>query len=126
MSPFDSLKLIGSRVMNKFPIMAVILLSISPTLASAQMAPPGNCTVPQHRTLQTEVDNSCGAATKCLISDDRATLNSKITKVNACISARTTINNTCFAGGDPGHKQAIVERNNQLNTCTDYLSKVKP
>jgi hypothetical protein len=112
--------------MKNFCFAVATFAIFSSSMASAQLAPPGKCTATQHRSLQDQVDSSCGAATKCLITDDRATLNSKIIKVNACISARTTINNTCFAGGDAGHKQAITERNNQLNTCKDYLSKVKP
>lgn len=112
--------------MNKIRLIFVIFGVLSSSMTMAQVAPPGKCTASQHRSLQDLVDSSCAAATKCLITDDGITLNSKITKVNACISARTNINNQCFSGGDAGHKQAIVERNNQLNTCKDYLAKVKP
>jgi hypothetical protein len=112
--------------MNRLHLLIGGFAIVSSSMALAQTAPPGSCTATQHRSLQDQVDSSCAAATKCLITDDRATLNSKITKVNACIAARVNINNTCFAGGDAGHKQAVTERTNQLNTCKDYLSKVKP
>ena len=35
----------------------------------------------------------------------------------ACIEARRTINNQCFNGGDPGHQQAILERQNGIRKC---------
>jgi Novel toxin 16 len=112
--------------MNKLRYLIVGIAIVSSSMALAQTAPPGSCTATQHRSLQDQVDSSCAAALKCLITEDRATLNLRITKVNACIAARTNINNTCFAGGDAGHKEQIVQRNNQLATCKDYLAKVKP
>ena len=105
-----------------FVLMPLALLSSS----SAYAQSTGTCTATQHRTLQNQVDSACGAALACSGTDDRATLNSKIGKHSACIDARKNINNTCFGGGDAGHKQAIVERTNAITNCQNLLAKVKP
>jgi Novel toxin 16 len=112
--------------MKNFRFLVTAFVILSSSMASAQLAPPGNCTATQHRTLQTQVDNACGAALACSGTDDRATLNSKIGKASACIDARRNINNTCFAGGDQGHKDQVAQRTNQITNCQNFPAKVKP
>jgi hypothetical protein len=86
----------------------------------------GSCTATTYRTLQDAVDSQCGAAKACLISDNQSTLSSKIGQHSKCIDARKNINNTCFAGGDAGHKQAITERTNAITNCQTYQKTAKP
>jgi Novel toxin 16 len=111
--------------MHRSGLGAVILFATAsavPALAQGT----GSCTATTHRTLQNAVDSQCGAAKACLISDTQATLSSKIGQHSKCIDARKAINNTCFGGGDAGHKQAITERTNAITNCQTYQKTAKP
>jgi Novel toxin 16 len=110
--------------MKRFALTILATMALVPAAVSAQST--GTCTATQHRPLQNEVERACGLPASCSGTDNIATLNSKIANHKACISARTNINNTCFAGGDAGHKQAVAERNNGITRCQDFLKTAKP
>jgi Novel toxin 16 len=75
-----------------------IIFGGSAFISSSAIA-QGTCTATQHRTLQNDVDNQCGAALACLGTDNQATLSSKIGQQSRCITARKTINNTFLVAG---------------------------
>jgi Novel toxin 16 len=102
---------------------ALVLASFVPVTLAAQST--GTCTATQHRGYQTTVENACGAATTCTAADTKATLNTKIGQHSRCIDARKVINNTCFGGGDAGHKQAITERTNAIAKCQGLMPTAK-
>lgn len=85
----------------------------------------GNCDPNEHKDLQDRVENACGAAKRCEISDTIDVLNSKIGKISSCINSRRTINDRCYNGGDIKHKQSIDERINSINNCKEYISKIR-
>ena len=95
-------------------------------LLASEMAHAGSCSDQQREKLQSKVVDACKTTSmRCLGTDNKATLNSKISQFSACINARKTINDTCFDGGDPGHKQAIIEVTNGRSNCQTLLSNVK-
>jgi hypothetical protein len=104
----------------------VVTIFCALSLTSSNGIAQGTCTATQHRTLQNDVDNQCGAALACLGTDNQATLSSKIGQQSRCITARKTINNTCFGGGDAGHNTAITQRNNAIANCQKFQATAKP
>ena len=83
----------------------------------------GNCEPGEHRDLQDRVENACGSAYACLSTDSTSELNSKIGKLSKCINSRKIINDRCYNGGDDGHKQAIKERLNAIQSCQRFLTR---
>ncbi|MBC8152667.1 MAG: hypothetical protein H7Z72_07130 [Bacteroidetes bacterium] len=81
-------------------------------------SPPGDCTVIQHRALQNEVTNKCkNGSRSCRGLTDCAVMLQNIQKNWDCAVARETVANTCFRGGDPGHRTAITEALNAAAYC---------
>ncbi|WP_103863883.1 MULTISPECIES: hypothetical protein [Aquimarina] len=79
---------------------------------------PSDCTTSQRVRLQNEVNKNCkGQISRCLISDQCMVLSDKMKRINKCIQSRTTINETCFKGGDIGHIQAVIQAINSLIRC---------
>ncbi|GAA3508394.1 hypothetical protein GCM10022393_19390 [Aquimarina addita] len=79
---------------------------------------PSDCTTSQRIRLQNEVNKNCkGQRSKCFNTDTCTLLSEKMLRINRCIQSRTTINTTCFKGGDAGHNQAIMQAINSLVRC---------
>jgi RHS repeat-associated protein len=85
--------------------------------SSGRLAPPGKCTQTQHRRLQDEVDAACKIQRRCDPSQDCPELHENYYKNIRCAQARDEINNTCFAGGDAGHRQAANDARNAAKRC---------
>ena len=84
----------------------------------------GDCTSTQHATLQAAVTAACKTGSRaCKGNQDCSTLSANLAKNQACASARDAINNTCFKGGDAGHKTAANEARNAAKKCQNFLSK---
>ncbi|MDR1529644.1 MAG: hypothetical protein LBS40_04510 [Burkholderiales bacterium] len=68
--------------------------------------PPGDCTPGKHAAMQAAVNGACKSekGKKCKMGADRATLQAKFAKYSGCAAARKALNNTCFRGGNPGHR----------------------
>jgi hypothetical protein len=82
------------------------------------MEPPGDCTPEQHRKLQDEVNDKCKSGKRtCKGVLDCATLLYNKNKNWECALAREIVANTCFRGGDAGHRQAIIEALNAAAYC---------
>jgi hypothetical protein len=85
--------------------------------SAGRLAPPGKCTQTQHRRLQDEVGAACKIPRRCDPSQDCPQLLDNYYKNIRCAQARNEINNTCFAGGDAGHRQAANDARNAANRC---------
>ncbi|MDQ2773215.1 MAG: hypothetical protein M3Y54_22245 [Bacteroidota bacterium] len=88
--------------------------------AAVPDSPPSDCSPAVTAMLQKQVELMCkpkGMPSKCFDTDTCSLLLQKIAMTEACIEARRTINNQCFKGGDPGHQQAILERQNGIRKC---------
>jgi hypothetical protein len=84
-------------------------------------ADTGDCTEEQHRRLQDEVDRACKRPRACKGDMECAELRENLRKSRECYDARKTINDTCFKGGDVGHKKALEEAQNAINNCLDLI-----
>ena len=74
------------------------------------LQPPGDCTPAQHRALQDDVNNKCKSQKRsCKGVSDCATLLENTNKNWNCAIARELVADTCFRGGDKGHRDAIVD-----------------
>lgn len=62
---------------------------------------------------------------KCTNAQDCATLSANIGKNLACAAARDRVNKKCFAGGNPGHRQAANEARKAAAKCSSILAKKK-
>ncbi len=72
------------------------------------LSPPGDCTLDEHKHLQSLVNKACKGPTRaCVPSDDCSQLVEKIDRTAKCIRARTTVNARCFRGGDAAHQNTI-------------------
>lgn len=91
--------------------------TVSPSMNNVVLAPPGDCTGPQHRALQNEVNRWCNLPSQCTDRlstqelEDREFINFQ------CRVARDTINRTCFRGGDQGHQIAADNAFNAQENC---------
>ncbi len=84
----------------------------------------GDCSPEQHRRLQNAVDEICGADRKCtpqeLTCDD---LRTRLDLNNRCAAARDEINNTCYRGGNEGHRQAANQARRAAQKCMNRISR---
>jgi hypothetical protein len=83
------------------------------TPVAAGLGPPGNCTQQQWYTLQQAVKQNCktNMPRACAAGDTPEVIADKAAHFARCIAARTTLNNTCFGGGDQGH---LIELGNLI------------
>ena len=92
--------------------------------AAFAQADIGDCTPEQHRSLQNAVDEICGSDRKCtpqeLTCDD---LKIRLDLNNRCAAARDEINNTCYKGGNKGHRQAADQARRAAQKCADRMSR---
>jgi hypothetical protein len=103
------------------------------TSAAAMAAPalPGTVsTCPPDVTarLQAQVQLACKTQkSKCTAENSCPELLMRIAVAKACVSARETIMNQCFAGGDADHIEELRRRRVGLQTCEKlYLKKCGP
>ena len=108
---------------------ACILACIAKGLSVAQdvadtckRADPGDCTKEQHAELQKAVNETKGEK-RCLPSDTCATLYTKETTWSKQAIARQIINNTCYRGGDKGHKQALEQAQINVRNCATIIAR---
>jgi RHS repeat-associated protein len=83
----------------------------------------GSCTVAQHSLLQGSVNVACSVARTCKSTQTCRELGSNLFKLQACLKARLLINNTCYAGGDAGHKEAAQNERRGMETCAYWINK---
>jgi len=84
---------------------------------------PG-CSESTKQFLQNQVNFLCKVTQRaCKGGDDCTTLKAKLIANTACKAARDKLNNTCFDGGDEGHKQASDEAQNAIIKCGELLTK---
>jgi hypothetical protein len=94
-----------------------------PSLASTPIAiPPGgpvsSCPPAETARLQAQVELLCKTGkSKCIDTDTCPKLTAKMAALQACITARETIMNRCFGGGDAGHQNEVQQRKNGLRRC---------
>jgi hypothetical protein len=83
------------------------------------LRPPGNCTQDQWYALQQVVKQNCktNMPRACAEGDSPETIADKAAHFGRCIAARTTLNNTCFAGGDAGHLEELGNLTRGLTRC---------
>jgi uncharacterized protein RhaS with RHS repeats len=82
----------------------------------------GDCSPQEHEALQKAVNAACKSGKRaCKANQDLATLKANEAKNLACAKARDKINDTCYEGGDPGHKQAANEARNAAATCARLI-----
>ncbi len=92
--------------------------AITPCPSDPIPAPPGDCSVAQHRALQDDVTNKCKSGPRsCRGVNDCAALLQNQQKNWDCAVARETVADTCFRGGDAGHRIAITEALNAAAYC---------
>jgi hypothetical protein len=84
-----------------------------------QLGPPGNCTQDQWYALQQVVKQNCktNMPRACAQGDSPETIADKAAHFGRCIAARTTLNNTCFGGGDAGHLEELGNLTRGLARC---------
>jgi hypothetical protein len=89
------------------------------------MVPPGDCTIGQHLLLQAAVDTECHGAPSCrqFPLGPCPLLDQARDRFLRCALARTTINTTCFRGGNRGHRIAEEEAYNAVAVCECLLLK---
>ena len=84
--------------------------SAAPSTIQHKLTPPGNCNQSQHDKMQRLVKAWCDhpSGRVCNPGESLHRLRQKIKRNQLCAQHRRAINNTCYEGGDKGHK--IAER----------------
>ena len=121
------------------PVMAAVLaalgLAAAPAAAAAatplpgpgdSMVPPGDCTIGQHLALQAEVDEFCHGTPSCRRFVQCSTIEYVSNLWLQCALARSTINNTCFRGGNVGHRIAENQAYANLAECQCRMASCVP
>jgi hypothetical protein len=94
------------------------------------LPPPGNCEDNEYGGLNAEVDKACRSVNRltgkpgparCVKEDDLNSLQTKLSDAETCWMARMKRENYCFAGGDPGHKEAIGNLVKLMATCEKFI-----
>lgn len=99
------------------------------TASCAQPAgpPPGDCTQDQYDALKAKVDTACHGGQRINCNGLRLRDIEQIIKNRdqhlACADARQDMNNTCFRGGDAGHRQALADALTGAKNCDDAYNR---
>jgi len=80
---------------------------------------PMACTSARLRQLEAYKDTVCPAL-GCGDYDNCDTIYNKIVRATNCYLARDQINNECYDGGDPGHRQAADNAFRARERCNEY------
>ena len=106
------------NLVDLYSICMIFGLCIPNSGIAADLKPPGNCSAKQHASLQSAVDSNCSKPKmSCSNSDSTATKKATANVIQKCINSRVLINDTCFNGGDAGHKKQVEDRKAALKTC---------
>jgi hypothetical protein len=93
-------------------------LLASTATATLPGGPVSTCPPAETARLQAQVELLCKTGkSKCIDTDTCPTLTGKMAALQACITARETIMNRCFGGGDAGHQNEVQQRKNGLRKC---------
>ena len=86
--------------------------------------PCGDCSPLQHALLQGAVNWACksGRPSACTASQTCAELKANLAINAACATARNRINNTCYGGGDAGHKEAAANATAAAAKCASFMA----
>lgn len=91
---------------------------VSTPTAALPAGPVSTCPPAETARLQAQVELLCKSGkSKCIDTDTCPTLTGKMAALQACITARETIMNRCFGGGDAGHQNEVQQRKNGLRRC---------
>lgn len=118
------------RVVVRVGLGAVFAMAIAVGLLLAESAftqlyippPPGDCDPALHSFLQAEVDVECSVPRSCKGTDDCSTLVLKRAQRKICRDARVTINQLCFRGGDPTHRDEVDKEERGIRRCDDLIT----
>ncbi|QSQ18941.1 hypothetical protein JY651_26685 [Pyxidicoccus parkwayensis] len=98
----------------------------SPSFPGNGMVPPGDCTIAQHLALQAVVDLECHGAPSCRPYPVRGAscvlLQAAKDRNLRCALARSTVNNTCFRGGNQTHYDEEVIAYQRVALCECRLA----
>ncbi len=85
--------------------------------------PCGDCTPLQHSLMQGAVNAACKSGpSACKASQTCAELKANLAINAACATARNRINNICYGGGDPGHRQAAADATAAAVKCAGFMA----
>ena len=88
--------------------------------------PPGDCTTARHDELQNIVNLNCEIPHGCNgEADELGDLIIKRDRAFSCAEARTNINNECYRGGEPGHKEARRNAYRAWNWCNYLIDRYR-
>ena len=91
-------------------------------IASGQASANGRCTPERKRQLQENKDRACRRPRSCRKKGlSESDILNRIANANDCISARQSINNECFFGGDKIHQAVLQFARDNLNICKGFL-----
>ena len=88
------------------------------------MAPPGDCYFAEYTRLNAGVQGNCKtpAPRACKRTDSCAVLFAKRAHFGRCLNAREAREESCFKGGNSGHRQQIQQVRNAIGRCNEHLA----
>lgn len=101
------------------PALAALLLAFArPTAAQAKK--DRDCPEGEYYTLLRAKQLHCDSPHPMSCKDSSlscAEISSRMARIGSCINARQALMDRCFNGGDPGHRQEVVELNKSFGRC---------
>ncbi|PYQ65479.1 MAG: hypothetical protein DMF53_05460 [Acidobacteria bacterium] len=82
----------------------------------------GNCDQAEHRILQDAVDRICKQPRRCTPGMSPKELQDNFNKNMECYYARKEVNQRCYNGGDPGHRQQQDDARRAALNCLDLMT----
>jgi RHS repeat-associated protein len=83
--------------------------------------PPGDCTQDKLDELTRAKDEACKSVRSCVQGDTPEEIRGKIAQARKCLHARRLRENTCFRGGDQGHRDQMEQLINLMDKCKKDL-----
>nr|WP_245814228.1 hypothetical protein [Cystobacter ferrugineus] len=100
-------------------------LCLFPALLSAEepLRPPGDCTEAEHKVLKEEIGRACKSTSmKCADHQGCSELLANWMKYQRCISARRTIMEKCFRGGNENHRKEVDNYERGASECSRLMT----
>jgi RHS repeat-associated protein len=112
----------GTLIVTAFLVSAVGLSEFIDYLRNLPaMRAPGDCTIEEYGTYQLSVEIFCNQPRRCDHLTPKDQLMTRYYINLACAGAREAINQACFRGGDPNHRNEAQKARNAAAKCLALL-----
>ena len=105
------------------PVLSRIVQAVLPIQQTGTSSVDGDCSSSFRTYLQSEVNRTCKPDPgQCKPGESCSSMRDKCAKHTECAEARKKINNTCFRGGNDGHRFEYNKRKKMADDCKGLIA----